>query len=70
MANINKTDVDGELLDAIFALEREWKQIESIVDKSIESPYTSHRLEALAQAKYMFLLREARHRKISALHRV
>ncbi|MBP1970294.1 hypothetical protein J2Z83_002412 [Virgibacillus natechei] len=70
MGKINKKDVDGELLDAIFTLEREWKQIESIVEKSIEPSHSSHQMEALAQAKYLFLLREARHRKVSALQRV
>ncbi|GAB3054316.1 YaaL family protein [Virgibacillus ainsalahensis] len=63
---LKKQDIDRELLDAIFVLEREWKDIEAIVERSIETPYSNHQRAALAQAKYLFLLREARHRKVSA----
>ncbi|WP_067730493.1 YaaL family protein [Oceanobacillus damuensis] len=64
---ITKRDVDGELLDAIFLLERDWKQIESIIEKSIEPSIDGRNREALAKAKYLFLLREARLRKVSAI---
>ncbi|ASK61737.1 hypothetical protein CFK37_05985 [Virgibacillus phasianinus] len=64
---IKKRYVDEELLDTIFVLEREWKSIESIVEKSIEPTTTAVYKEKFAQAKYLFLLREARHRKISAI---
>ncbi|WP_404450774.1 YaaL family protein [Virgibacillus necropolis] len=62
-----KKHVDEKLLDTIFVLEREWKSIESIVAKSIEPTTTVMNKEKSAQAKYLFLLREARHRKISAI---
>lgn len=64
---IKKKDVDNDLLDAIFLVEQEWKQIQSIVGKSIEPTQSGVQQEALAQAKYLFLLREARHRKINAI---
>lgn len=58
---------EQELLDTIFALEREWKQIQQIVEKSIEPSENSLNHLRLAQAKYMFLLREARHKNLSAM---
>ncbi|MFC3041007.1 DUF2508 family protein [Virgibacillus xinjiangensis] len=64
---VKKKDVDGQLLDAIFAVEREWKEIESMVERSMESSCNSQQLAVLARARYMFLLREARHRKMSAM---
>ncbi|MEW9675331.1 YaaL family protein [Lentibacillus sp. L22] len=64
---IKKKDIDEELLDAIFTLEREWKQIRSLIERSIDPMESSILRENLAQAKYLYLLREARHRKISAV---
>lgn len=63
---IKKRDMDEQLLDGIFSLQLEWKQIESLVEKSIEPTQDGQSREALAKAKYLFLLREARRRKISA----
>ncbi|QKY70867.1 YaaL family protein [Lentibacillus sp. CBA3610] len=62
-----KREVDEQLLDALFTVEHEWKQIQSIVDKSIEPTEDGFYKENLARAKYLFLLREARRRKISAI---
>lgn len=58
---------DEQLLDAIFNLEREWKQIQAVVERSIEPTEDSVQELRLAQAKYMFLLKEARHRNLNAL---
>jgi hypothetical protein len=69
MARIKKKQVDAELLDAIFALERDWKQIQKIGAQSIERTPYSRSMESLARARYLYLLREARHRKINALDR-
>ncbi|AXI07517.1 DUF2508 family protein [Oceanobacillus sp. 143] len=63
---INKKDVDEELLDAILNLEKEWKHIQSIVELSIEPTQSGLERAKLTQAKYLFLLREARHRRVSA----
>lgn len=60
-------DVDQQLADSIFTLEQEWKQIRSFVEKSIDSIDSGFYLESLVQAKYLYLLREARHRKIRAI---
>ncbi|HLR08614.1 MAG TPA: YaaL family protein [Bacillota bacterium] len=64
---IRKRDIDKALLESIFVLEREWKQIQSIMEKSVETTEESLYMEHLAQAKYLFLLREAKRRQISAL---
>ncbi|TFJ93025.1 YaaL family protein [Lentibacillus salicampi] len=62
-----KREVDEQLLDSLFHIEQEWKQIQSIVDKSIEPTDVGFYHQNLAKAKYLFLLREARRRKISAI---
>ncbi|TXL63417.1 DUF2508 family protein [Cerasibacillus terrae] len=62
-----KQQIDGELLDAIFAVEKEWKQVRSIVEKSIEPSIEGVNRVKIAEAKYIFLLQEARRRKISAI---
>lgn len=59
--------IDQELLNNIFSAEREWKQLRKIVDKSIDPLGESRQMLKLTEAKYMFLLREAKHRKISVL---
>lgn len=64
---IKKKEVDEQLLNSIFTLEREWKQIQAIVEKSIEPTMDGMYRQSLAQAKYLYLLREARRRKISAI---
>lgn len=64
---LKKKVVDKQLLDAIFNIEREWKQIQNIVEKSIDPEDVSVQFESLAREKYLYLLREARHRKISAV---
>ena len=64
---VTKRDVDNDLLDAIFLAEQEWKQIQSIVGKSIGLTHSGIQLEAFARAKYLFLLREARYRKLNAM---
>jgi len=60
-------EVDRELLDGIFAAEAEWKTLRKIIDNGIEPMPESRQKLMLAEAKYMFLLREAKHRKISVL---
>lgn len=60
-------EVDRELLDTIFTVEAEWKKLRNIIDKSIEPMIESRQQLQLSEAKYMFLLKEAKHRKISVL---
>jgi len=59
--------IDRELLDTIFTLEAEWKKMRYIIDNSVDPVMESRQKLQLAEAKYMFLLKEAKHRKISAL---
>lgn len=59
--------VDQELLDVIFSAEKEWKQLRKIVDNSVDPLDESRNMLKLTEAKYMFLLKEAKHRKISVL---
>jgi len=59
--------VDRELLDSIFTIEAEWKYLHNIIDNSIEPMDESRQKLQLSEAKYMFLLKEAKHRKISVL---
>lgn len=64
---IKKRNVDTELLESIFTLERRWKHMQSIMRKSIEPQEKGIYEEQIARANYIFLLREARRRKISAI---
>ncbi len=63
---IKKRELDEHLLNTIIKLKDEWQQIQSIVEKSIEPADSSLYQQSLARAKYLFLLREARHRNLSA----
>ncbi len=60
-------ETDQSLLDAIFQIEAEWKKLRHIVDNSIDPTITTEQKLKLVEAKYMFLLREAKVRKISLL---
>lgn len=62
-----KKIIDKQLLDTIFTMKQEWQQIQLIVQESIEPTEKMLYKQSLAQAKYLFLLREARYRKISAI---
>lgn len=61
-----KKEIDEHLLNTIIKLKNEWQQIQSIVEKSIEPADSSLYQQSLSRAKYLFLLREARHRNLSA----
>jgi len=61
-----KLEIDRQLLDTIYKVQYEWQQIESIVESSVEPSSEIIYTQNLAQAKYLFLLREARHRNVSA----
>ncbi|MDC3417761.1 YaaL family protein [Aquibacillus salsiterrae] len=62
-----KKHVDQQLLDEIFQLKDEWMSLKSIIDRSFEPSETGLHDLAVAEAKYFYLLREARKRKVSAL---
>lgn len=61
-------ELDRSLLESIFVLEAEWKQIQSIMANSIEPMDESRYRLQLSQAKYMYLLKEAKRREINYLH--
>ena len=63
---LKKKEIDEHLLSTINKLRDEWQQIQSIVEKSIDPADSSLYQQSLARAKYLFLLREARHRNLSA----
>lgn len=65
---LKKKHIDTELLDSIFALEMEWKQIRELGMRSIDRTLESIAAEQVAQAKYLYLLREARRRNVNALY--
>ncbi|GAA5416598.1 hypothetical protein Pryu01_01635 [Paraliobacillus ryukyuensis] len=63
---IKKQHVDQNLLQEIFRLKNEWMKIKDIIDRSVEpSEFGLYELK-VAEAKYFYLLREARHRGVSA----
>lgn len=64
---MRKKDIDDQLLNCLFTLENEWKKMESILEKSIDPTDVNLYVLNLAKAKYLFLLKEARYRKISAI---
>jgi len=59
--------IDQDLLNIIFAVEDDWRKLRHIVDRSVD-PLTEARLQLkVKEATYMFLLKEAKHRNVSAL---
>ncbi len=62
-----KKVMDQELLAEIYYLKQDWMQLKKIIDHSIEPTEEGLRDLALVQAKYFYLLREARYRKLNAL---
>ena len=65
---VKKKHIDQALLEALFKIEREWKQQKSIVDKSIEPSDFNLYFLGVSQAKYMLLIREAKIRKVTAFN--
>jgi len=59
--------VDEDLLHVIFVKEAEWRNLRKIVDRSIDPLTEARDRLKLTEAVYMFLLKEAKHRKISVL---
>lgn len=62
-----KKKMDEELLETIYNLQWEWKRLEGVLANSIEPSDDSIYQEKIAKAKFMFLLREARHLNIHAI---
>lgn len=64
---LSKQYVDKHLLETIYKVQWQWKRRDVIVENSIEASDVAHYDRSLAQAKYLFLLREARHRNVNAV---
>lgn len=62
-----KKEINLNLLHTIYKLQSDWKQLDSFLINSIEPSTRSTNEQHLAQARYMFLLKEARRRNISAI---
>ncbi|UFT99462.1 YaaL family protein [Radiobacillus kanasensis] len=63
---IKRKEIDEQLLDRTYQLKHEWMSLKSIIEKSVEPSEQGLFDLAIAEAKYFYLLKEARHRKISA----
>ena len=63
---IQKT-IDRELLNAIIDVETEWKKLRHIVDNGIDPMIETRQKLLLVEARYTFLIKEAKRRKISIL---
>jgi len=64
---LKKKAMDQEFLDAIFTLKDEWTSLESIMRKSVEPSEEGQYELALDKVKYLYLIREAKIRNISAI---
>lgn len=62
-----KKEIDKLILEEIFKLKRERMELNSILDRSVEASERSMLDLSVLEVKYFYLLREARHRKISAM---
>ncbi|QDP38800.1 YaaL family protein [Radiobacillus deserti] len=63
---IKRKDIDEQLLNRTYQLKDEWMSLKSIIEKSVEPSEQGLIDLAIAEAKYFYLLKEARHRQISA----
>ncbi|KGP71433.1 YaaL family protein [Pontibacillus yanchengensis] len=57
---------DQQLLTQINQLKQEWMSLQKIMDHSIDESESGRRDLILSEAKYFYLLREARKRNVSA----
>lgn len=64
---LKRSDVNKELLADIFKMKNDWVSIQSIIERSVDASEMGQYDLQVAQAKYLFMLREARHRNLSAL---
>ncbi|MCD5325576.1 MULTISPECIES: YaaL family protein [Pontibacillus] len=63
-----KEEYDRQLLDEIQRLKQEWESLERIMEHSIDASEKGLMDLRLVEAKYFYLLKEARQRKIRANH--
>ncbi|WP_273126826.1 YaaL family protein [Metabacillus sp. HB246100] len=59
-----RNQYDQQLIQHLLSMKKEWNRQKQLVDKSVEpSPQVLYELK-VAEAKYFFLLKEAKARKI------
>ncbi|CQR45770.1 hypothetical protein BN1058_00002 [Paraliobacillus sp. PM-2] len=63
---IKEKELNKRLLQDIFRLKDEWAKMQGIIDISVEPSEIGMYEVKVAEAKYFYLLREARHRGVSA----
>jgi hypothetical protein len=61
---IKKNEVDEQLLEKIRQYRFRWKHLKELLENSIEPSENTLNDLAVAKAKYFFLLKEARNRKL------
>ncbi|SEO39406.1 Protein of unknown function [Amphibacillus marinus] len=61
-----KKVVEEALLHDIFQLQNEWSKLKEIIEKSVDPSEIGRYDLMVAEAKYFYLLREARKRHLSA----
>ncbi|SFL75319.1 Protein of unknown function [Gracilibacillus orientalis] len=64
---VKKAELDQECLDKIFQLKKEWNYLDDILNRSIEPSESGQFDLAIKKAKYFYLLREAKVRRLSAI---
>ncbi len=60
-------EVNQRLLYSFFQVEAEWKRLRTIVEDSIDPSYETEMRLILAEKRYIYLLKEAKRRNLSAL---
>ncbi|MCZ0702188.1 hypothetical protein J2T56_000778 [Natronobacillus azotifigens] len=61
-------ELEQILLDDIFRLQKEWMKLKGIIERSVEPSDVGRYDLMVAEAKYFYLLREARYRNLNARH--
>lgn len=60
-----RNEFDEKLLKQLHAFKHDWQQQKSLLDKSFDPSEDVISETKLAEAKYFFLLKEAKYRKIT-----
>lgn len=61
-----KQEIENELLRNIYRLQTEWMQLKAVIEKSVDPSLEGQYDLKVAEAKYFFLLREARRLNLNA----
>lgn len=62
-----KRKIDQQLLETIVQVKLMWKKTEHMIEKSVEIDEEMLYYEKIAKAKYVFLLKQARTRKLNSI---